>query len=71
MCYAISSNDDIDECILPLSEALQNAVGFGMPSILSCCPGVLVYVRLNERLGHRNDTSWPAPPDGVNAHTIQ
>ena len=50
-CYAISSNDQIDGRILPLSDALYAAVGFGMPSILSCCPGLLAYVETEQVAG--------------------
>src|SRR5687767_15844681 len=42
-CYAISSNNHIDGRILPLADALAAAVGFGMPSILSCRAGMLAY----------------------------
>jgi hypothetical protein len=50
-CYAISSNNDIDGQILPLADALAAAVGFGMPSILSCRPGLLAYVETEQVAG--------------------
>jgi hypothetical protein len=50
-CYAISSNDQIDGQILPLAEALSAAVGFGMPSILSCRPGLLAYIETEQVAG--------------------
>jgi hypothetical protein len=51
MCYAISSNDQIDGQILPLADALVAAVGFGMPSILSCRPGLLAYIETEQVAG--------------------
>ena len=50
-CYAISSNNQIDGRILPLAEALLAAVGFGMPSILSCRPGLLAYIETEQEAG--------------------
>jgi len=49
-CYAMSMSD-IDGRILPLSEALEVAVGFGMPSIISCCPGQLAYLEAEQSFG--------------------
>lgn len=34
MCYIISWNTDIDGQVLPISEALDIIIGYGMPSIL-------------------------------------
>ncbi|MDQ0201977.1 hypothetical protein [Neobacillus ginsengisoli] len=42
-CYSISLNEDIDGKELPLLTAIEEAVGYGMPSIVSCIPGKLVY----------------------------
>lgn len=42
-CYAISFHQDIDGKHLPLSYALENAVCFGMPSLILCIPNKLVY----------------------------
>ena len=50
-CCAISSADAIDDRILPLSEALAVAVGFGMPTILSCVPGRLAYLETEQVVG--------------------
>ncbi|KAB7709058.1 hypothetical protein F9802_02725 [Bacillus aerolatus] len=37
-CYVISFNDNIDGKELPLLTALEHAVGYGFPSIVSCIP---------------------------------
>lgn len=42
-CYAISWDEEIDGKELPLLTALENAVGMGMPSIISCIPNKLAY----------------------------
>lgn len=47
-CYAISASDVIDMRVLPLSEALDVAVGFGLPTILVCRPGQLVYLETEQ-----------------------
>lgn len=56
-CYAISSADSIDGCILPLANALEVAVGFGMPTILSCVPGRLAYLETEQVVGPRTASS--------------
>lgn len=51
LCYSISTADAIDGRILPLREALKVAVGFGMPSIVSCLPGRLAYLETEQEIG--------------------
>jgi hypothetical protein len=43
LCYAVSENSELDGRELPLVEALEQVVGFGMGSFLSCVPGRLAY----------------------------
>jgi hypothetical protein len=50
-CYAISTREDLDGQFLPLAEAIAAAVGFGMPSILSCLPGQLAYLETEQEAG--------------------
>lgn len=50
-CYAISMNAFIDGRILLLSEALEAAIGFGLPTILSCRPGKLAYIETEQVTG--------------------
>jgi hypothetical protein len=50
-CYAMSHNEKIDGQILPLADAVAAAVGFGMPTILSCCPGLLAYIETEQVRG--------------------
>ena len=50
-CYAISLNDQIDGQILPLADGVAAAVGFGMPTILSCRPGIVAYIETEQVQG--------------------
>ena len=50
-CYAISSEESIDGRILPLGDALEAAVGYGMPTILSCLPRRLAYLETEQEVG--------------------
>jgi hypothetical protein len=50
-CYAMSMNAAIDGRMLPLAEALAAAVGFGLPTILSCQPGTLAYIETEQEKG--------------------
>lgn len=50
-CYAISFNKDIDGKHLPLIDALEKAVGFGMPSLISCIPNKLAYFEAEQLSG--------------------
>ncbi|WP_033541166.1 hypothetical protein [Planococcus sp. CAU13] len=50
-CYSLSYNEKIDGKELPLQEALEHAVGFGFPSIISCVPGELAYFEAEQGFG--------------------
>jgi hypothetical protein len=50
-CYVISYNKEIDGKHLPLRSALKSAVGFGMPSLISCIPGRLAYFEAEQENG--------------------
>ncbi|OCA92581.1 hypothetical protein [Pseudobacillus wudalianchiensis] len=51
LCYIISWNEEIDGQQMPLLSALENVVGFGMPSIISCIPGKLAYFESEQGYG--------------------
>ncbi|MCH4826925.1 hypothetical protein [Planococcus halocryophilus] len=51
MCYSLSYSEKIDGKELPLQEALEHAVGFGFPSIISCIPGELAYFEAEQGFG--------------------
>jgi hypothetical protein len=51
MCYAISSRESIDGQELPLKTALSSAVGYGMPSLISCIPFKLGYYEGEQAFG--------------------
>jgi hypothetical protein len=42
-CLVISENAALDGRRMPLAEALQDVVGYGMGTIVSCVPGKLAY----------------------------
>jgi hypothetical protein len=50
-CYSISWCEELDGKELPLLTALEKAVGFGMPSIVSCIPGKLAYFEAEQDFG--------------------
>jgi hypothetical protein len=50
-CYVISYNNEIDGQYLPLILALKKAVGYGMPSIISCLPNKLLYFESEQEYG--------------------
>ncbi|USK32567.1 hypothetical protein LIT25_18470 [Bacillus sp. F19] len=50
-CYVISFNEEIDGKEVPLLDALEQAVGFGFPSIISCILGKLAYFEAEHELG--------------------
>lgn len=50
-CYAISHDDAIDGRWLLLAEALQAAVGLGLPSVLICRAGRLAYFEAEQAQG--------------------
>lgn len=54
ICYSISFCEEIDGKYLPLLKALESAVGFGLPSIISCKPGELAYFE--------SEQEYAAPP---------
>ena len=49
--YCISLNNDIDEKYLPINVALENAVNFGMASLISCIPNKLAYFQEEQTYG--------------------
>ncbi|KZZ84845.1 hypothetical protein [Bacillus sp. SJS] len=49
-CYVISWDEEIDGKELPLLTALEQAVGMGMPSIISCIPDKLVYFEAEQEV---------------------
>jgi len=51
LCYVISLEDSIDGQVMPLRNALQNAVGYGLPSIVSSIPGKLAYFEAEQTAG--------------------
>ncbi len=51
LCYVLSINTEIDGKHLNLLEALEKAVGFGLPSIVSCIPGKLAYFEAEQEYG--------------------
>ena len=50
-CYVMSYDWELDGLELPLVEALESAVGSGMPSILSCIPSKLAYFEAEQEVG--------------------
>ncbi|TWT25852.1 hypothetical protein [Planomicrobium sp. CPCC 101110] len=50
-CYSLSYNEKIDGKELPLQEALEQAVGFGFPSLILCVPGELAYFEAEQGFG--------------------
>ncbi len=46
--YAISEDPALDQKELPLAEALEQIVGRGMGTILSCLPGQLAFVETED-----------------------
>ena len=46
--FAISEDPALDQKELPLVEALQRIVGYGMGTVLSCIPGHLVFVETED-----------------------
>lgn len=50
-CYCISINDDIDGKYLPISEAIDNSVNFGLASLISCIPNKLAYFQEEQSYG--------------------
>lgn len=50
-CYVLSHFEEIDGIRMPLSEALDNCVGGGMPSIVICSPKKLAYFEAEQEVG--------------------
>ena len=48
-CYVISSNQDIDGSEMLLRDALEQTVGGGLGTIISCIPGKLAYFEGEEQ----------------------
>ena len=46
-CYVISEGS-LDGCSIDLLQALQQTVGYGMGTIISCIPGQLVYIETED-----------------------
>ena len=51
LSYCISLNNDIDGKYLPTTIALENAVNFGMASLISCIPNKLAYFQEEQSYG--------------------
>ena len=50
-CYVISYNKEIDGQYMLLPPVLEKAVGYGMPSIISCLPNKLLYFESEQIYG--------------------
>lgn len=50
-CYAISNHHELDGRHLKLQEALEKAIGNGMPSLISCIPNKLAYFEGEQMYG--------------------
>jgi hypothetical protein len=48
ICHIMSSNPNIDGESLPLNEALEKTVGWGMGTLISCVPGKLAYFEFED-----------------------
>jgi hypothetical protein len=42
-CYVVSDNAEIDGRVMPLADALQETVGIGAGTLISCIPGKLAF----------------------------
>jgi hypothetical protein len=49
--YVLSSISALDGTFIPLADALARVVGFGMPSIVICIPGMLGYFEAEQSYG--------------------
>lgn len=47
-CYIVSCWDKFDQQTMPLRDALEGVVGYGMGTIISCIPGRLAYYEAEE-----------------------
>lgn len=50
-CYSLSFHIGIDGKHLPLLDVLEKAVGYGLPSFISCIPGKLAYFEAEQSYG--------------------
>ena len=50
-CHVISCNDTVDGKELPLGDAIQAVMGYGLPSILICVPDSLAYFEAEQEKG--------------------
>ncbi len=50
-CYVISTIAELDGQQVRLAEALEKVVGFGLPSIVICLPGILGYFEAEQENG--------------------
>lgn len=50
-CYVISTIAELDGQHVRLAEALEKVVGFGLPSIVICLPGILGYFEAEQENG--------------------
>lgn len=50
-CHVISCNEAIDGKQIPIDEAIEAAMGFGLPSILICKPDSLAYFEAEQEQG--------------------
>jgi len=48
LCHVMSSNSYIDEEDLPLRKALEETIGSGMGTLISCIPGRLAYFEFED-----------------------
>ena len=50
-CHVISCNDAVDGKVIPLGDAIQAVMGYGLPSILICAPDSLAYFEAEQKKG--------------------
>lgn len=48
-CYVISEDDDLDGKEIPLQEALEETVGYGVGTFISCVTGKLAYFEAEDK----------------------
>jgi hypothetical protein len=48
-CYCLSESAALDGKVLPLTNALEQVVGYGIGTLLSCVPGQLAYFEGEEQ----------------------
>lgn len=50
-CYVMSNNPVTDQSSIPLTEAVKQNVGYGLPSVIDCIPGQLAYFEAEQEYG--------------------